>query len=185
MATAPCDNVSPRRGNISFVQRLCSKKSQAKKDIEIYLIRHAGSQSLLSDSCWQPKKNRNVASSILISEKLKKAVAVSEEKIQERSRRRGRFSSSHFSLPENAQTLAGIAFQAAGKSVKNFPAASKFAGKLFQQGISDSHSLLEFSDYCDVLSSTNMKPSHVGRRWNCRRVSVFGCCSKQVLGGMT
>ena len=36
-------------------------------------------------------------------------------------------------LPENAQTLAGIAFCAAGKSVKNFPAASKFAGKLFQQ----------------------------------------------------
>ena len=52
-----------------------------------------------------------------------------------------------FSLPENAQTLAGIAFRAAGKSVKNFPAASKFAGKLFQQGISDSHSLLKFSEY--------------------------------------
>ena len=50
------------------------------------------------------------------------------------------------SLPENAQTLAGIAFRAAGKSVKNFPAASKFAGKLFQQGISDSHCLPEFSD---------------------------------------
>ena len=52
-----------------------------------------------------------------------------------------------FSLPENAQTLAGIAFLAAGKSVKNCPAASKFAGKLFQQGISDSHSLLEFSEF--------------------------------------
>ena len=52
-----------------------------------------------------------------------------------------------FSLPDNAQTLAGIAFRAAGKSVKNFPAGSKFAGKLFQQGISDSHSLLEFSEY--------------------------------------
>ena len=51
-----------------------------------------------------------------------------------------------FSLPENAQTLAGIAFRAAGKSVKNFPTALKFAGKPFQQGISDSHSLLEFSD---------------------------------------
>ena len=49
-----------------------------------------------------------------------------------------------FSLPENGQTLAAIAFGAAGKSVKNFPAASKFAGKLFQQRISDSHSLLEF-----------------------------------------
>ena len=51
-----------------------------------------------------------------------------------------------FSLPESAQTLAGIAFRAAGKSVRNFPAASKFARKLFQQGISDSHSLLEFSE---------------------------------------
>ena len=47
-----------------------------------------------------------------------------------------------FSLPEDAQTLAGIAFRAAGKSLRNFPAASKFARKLFQQGISDSHSLL-------------------------------------------
>ena len=49
------------------------------------------------------------------------------------------------SLVENAQTLAGIAFRAGGKSVKSFPAALKSAGKLFQQGISDS-SLLEFSD---------------------------------------
>ena len=51
-----------------------------------------------------------------------------------------------FSLPESAQTLAGIAFRAAGKSGNRFPAASKFAGKPFQQGISDSHSLLEFSE---------------------------------------
>ena len=36
-----------------------------------------------------------------------------------------------FSLPEGAQTLAGIAFRAAGKSARNFPAASKFARKLF------------------------------------------------------
>ena len=36
-----------------------------------------------------------------------------------------------FSLLENAQTLAGIAFRVAGKSVKNLPAASEFAGKLF------------------------------------------------------
>ena len=53
------------------------------------------------------------------------------------------------SLPESAQTLAGIAFRAAGKSGNNFPAASKFAGKPFQQGISDRNSLLEFSD-CSV-----------------------------------
>ena len=35
---------------------------------------------------------------------------------------------------------------AAGKLVSNFPAASKCAGKLFQQRILDSHSLLEFSE---------------------------------------
>ena len=52
-----------------------------------------------------------------------------------------------FSLPESAQTLAGIAFRAAGKSGNNFPAALKFfAGKPFQQGILDSHSLLELSE---------------------------------------
>ena len=58
------------------------------------------------------------------------------------------FPAAVFSLPENAQTLAGIAFCAAGKSGNNFPAASKFAGKLFQQRLSDSHcdSLLDFSD---------------------------------------
>ena len=55
-----------------------------------------------------------------------------------------------FSLPESAQTLAGIACRAAGESVRNFPAASKFARKLFQQGISDSHSLLEFSEIVDL-----------------------------------
>ena len=66
--------------------------------------------------------------------------------IQERSRSRFRFFQQPFALPENAQTLAGIAFRAAGKSVENFPAASKFAGKLYQQGISDSHSLPEFSE---------------------------------------
>ena len=38
-----------------------------------------------------------------------------------------------FSLPESAQTLAGIAFRAAGKSGNIFPAASKFAGKLFSR----------------------------------------------------
>ena len=53
-----------------------------------------------------------------------------------------------FSLPESAQTLAGIAFRAAGKSVRNFPAASKFARKLFQQGILDSHSLLSETPVC-------------------------------------
>ena len=49
-------------------------------------------------------------------------------------------------LAGSAQTLAGIAFRAAGKSGRNFPVAPKFAGKSFQQGISNSHSFLEFSD---------------------------------------
>ena len=40
-----------------------------------------------------------------------------------------------FPLPENAKTLAVIAFGAAGKSAKNCTAASKFAGELFQQAI--------------------------------------------------
>ena len=62
-----------------------------------------------------------------------------------------------FSLPENAQTLAGIAFRAAGKSVKNFPAASKFAGKLLQQAISDSHSLLEFSETGKLATENTTK----------------------------
>ena len=54
------------------------------------------------------------------------AQAPIEEKIQQRSRRRGQFSSSRF--PCRKMPSAGISFRAAGKSVKNFPAASKFAG---------------------------------------------------------
>ena len=50
------------------------------------------------------------------------------------------------SSPESAQTLAGIAFRAAGKLGTNFPAASTFARRPLQQGISDNHSLLNFSD---------------------------------------
>ena len=56
-----------------------------------------------------------------------------------------------FSLSENAQTLAGTTLGAARESVKTSPAALKFAGKLFQQGISDSHGLLQFSE-CMVSS---------------------------------
>ena len=36
-------------------------------------------------------------------------------------------------LAGKCPTLAGIAFRSVGKSGNNFPAASKFAGKLFQQ----------------------------------------------------
>ena len=47
----------------------------------------------------------------------------------------------------SAQTFAAIACRAARKSGNNFPTALKFAGQPFQQGISDSHSLLEFSAF--------------------------------------
>ena len=93
------------------------------------------------------------------SEKLKKAVAVSEEKIVPEG---GADFPAAIFLPENAQTLAGIAFRAAGKSVNNFPAASKFARKLFQQGISDSHSPLEFSCFRKVWVSIKFLSAKFG-----------------------
>ena len=58
------------------------------------------------------------------TEKLKKAVVVLEEKIQERSQ----IFQVQPPQPERSQTLAGIAYHAAGQSGKNFPAASRFAG---------------------------------------------------------
>ena len=58
---------------------------------------------------------------------------VSEEKIQQRSRRPGPIFQKPFSLPENAQTLAGIAFRAAGKSVKNFQQRRNLPENPFQQ----------------------------------------------------
>ena len=54
------------------------------------------------------------------SEELKKAVAVLEEKIQQRSPKARPIFQQPFSLPESAQTLAGIAFRAAGKSARDF-----------------------------------------------------------------
>ena len=74
-----------------------------------------------------------------------------------------------FSLPESAQTLAGIAFRAAGKSGNHFPAASKFAGKPFQQRISDSHSLLEFSEQ----SRPKKTPKHEDFTKNLMPESIF------------
>ena len=71
-------------------------------------------------------------------------MAVSEEKIQESCQGGG--SSSHCPCwTLSAQTLARMASRAAGKSGNNFPAASKFAGHPFRQGISD-HILLGFSE---------------------------------------
>ena len=77
---------------------------------------------------------------------LKKAVAVSEGENPTAFPQAQPIFQQPFSLLESAQALAGIAFHAAGKSENRFPAASKFAGKPFQQGISDSHGLLKFSD---------------------------------------
>ena len=62
-----------------------------------------------------------------------------------------------FSLPESAQTLAGTAFRAAGILGENSPAASKFAGKPFQQGISDSHSPVLL--FLGLLAKNQGKPS--------------------------
>ena len=63
------------------------------------------------------------------SEKLKKAVVVSEEKSRSVPfPKAGPIVQHPFCLPESAQTWAGIAFCAARKSGKNFQAASKFAG---------------------------------------------------------
>ena len=100
----------------------------------------------------------------------------------------GRFSSGRF-LAGKCPTLAGIALRSAGKSVKNFPAASKLAGKLFQQGISDSHSLLECSDekrfcgpvlprLCGILSSKPVFSVRPGTRWrqDLAILSHKGCC---------
>ena len=58
------------------------------------------------------------------------------------------------SLLESAQTLAGIVLPllASGKSgLRSFSSSvEKFARKPFQQGISDSHSLLKFPDFCSL-----------------------------------
>ena len=75
----------------------------------------------------------------------------------------GRIFQQRFFLPENAQTLAGMASRAG----KNFPAASRFARKPFQQGISDSHSLLEFSE---VISSKTKGPGEEGAAGYCPKI---------------
>ena len=63
-------------------------------------------------------------------------------------------------LAGSAQTLAGIASRAAGKSQKNFPAVPQMcAGKPFQQGIPDSHSLLEFSAPQPLRTQNVMRPN--------------------------
>ena len=59
------------------------------------------------------------------------------------------------------------------KSVKNFPAASKFAGNVFQQGISDSHGLLDFSE----LTRKSHPWTNTSVGGNCRRTfRTIGPC---------
>ena len=70
-----------------FKQRGCVKESQQKSEIAL------GHSAIV----WVVFRMQTISRfAAWFSEKLKKAVAVSEEKIQQRSRRRGRFSSSHF-----------------------------------------------------------------------------------------
>ena len=71
---------------------------------------------------------------VVAATKLKKSVAVSEENVQERSRRRpgaADFPAAVFLARKcpNLGRAAGIACRAAGKSGKKFLAALKFAGK--------------------------------------------------------
>ena len=74
------------------------------------------------------------------------------------------------SLPESAQTLAGLALRIAGRSGNHFPAASKFGGKPFQQGISDTHSLL---DFLKIIRARQRSGEGVVRRNGCPK-GCFG-----------
>ena len=87
------------------------------------------------------------------------------------------------SLPESAQTLAGIASRAARRSGKNFPAASRFAGKRFQQGILDSHSPLESSE-CPGWTQTSNENSDQQRIFaqiSLERICTSGCINANSL----
>ena len=85
-----------------------------------------------------------------------KAVAARDEKIQQRSRRRGRLSSSHF-IAGKCPNLGRDSISCCRKIGNAFPAASTFARKPFQQGISDSHNLLKFSKKCVCVSMCHPK----------------------------
>ena len=79
-------------------------------------------------------------------------MAVSEEKIQQRSPKAGPIFQQAFSLPENAQTLAGIAFRAAGKSGNNFPAASKLPENFSSSEFRTAAAFSSFLKGCHSLS---------------------------------
>ena len=91
---------------------LCVRISYKGSHSSDHVSAHAGAHASVHEVVWS-----------YVSGELKKAVAVSEEKIQQRSQRRGRFSSSHFLAGKCPNLRRG----------NHFPAASKFAGKLFQQ----------------------------------------------------
>ena len=74
-----------------------------------------------------------------IAEELKKAMAVSKEKIQERSRMWSQFPEPS-SFQERAETMATRPYNDAGKSGKSFQEGRNFP-KAFQQRVLDSHSL--------------------------------------------
>ena len=67
--------------------------------------------------------------------------------IQERSRRRGRFFCSHFPCRKMPKTWQGQHF-VLPENGGMISSSVEICRKFFQQGISDSHSLLEFSYLC-------------------------------------
>ena len=110
-----------------------SGKSQRVKTQRVHT-----SKNFAEEECCRRKR--------IQSEELKKAVAVTEEKIQQRSCRRGQLSSSRF-LAGKCPNLGRDSISRCQKIGEEFSSSvKKFAGKPFQQGISDSHSLLELSD---------------------------------------
>ena len=98
-----------------------------------------------------------------LSEKFKKAVAVSEEKILERFLKAGPiFQQPSISLAGKVQNLEGMAFRAAGKSVKNFPAAPKLAGKFFSS--KEFRTATAFSSFLSSLRAQRLKNFNLS--WN-------------------
>ena len=85
-------------------------------------------------------------------------MAVLEEKIQELS---GPIVQQPFPLSENAQALAGTACCAAAESRGQIFQQRRNCRKPFQQGISDSHRLLEFSDVAGTKLLDGEEEEHV------------------------
>ena len=75
--------------------------------------------------------NGGVGGVALDSEELKKAVAVSEEKIQQRSRRRGRFSSSRFPCRKKCPNLGRDSISCCRKIGEEFSSSVEICRKTF------------------------------------------------------